>query len=199
MRLVFLYGPHGVGKLSVGSELVALTGFKLFHNHLAVDLVASVFPRESDVYFRLLRRIRRDVFAEATQLGIDLVFTGVYRGTAAQAEAVRTMLEPVWDGGGSVLFVQLMCAREELLRRVQSDARRARGKLTDPEVMMGLMDQYDLFATIPCEPTLRIDSTNLSPTEVAMQIATHYGLPLLPPNERVAREPTTASSGQMTG
>ncbi len=34
MQLVFLYGPPGVGKLTVGNALSALTGYKLFHNHL---------------------------------------------------------------------------------------------------------------------------------------------------------------------
>ena len=42
MRLVVLYGPPGVGKLTVGTELSELTGFKLFHNHLTVNLVTSV-------------------------------------------------------------------------------------------------------------------------------------------------------------
>ncbi len=41
MQLVYLYGPPGVGKLTVARELVALTGFKLFHNHLAVNLTRT--------------------------------------------------------------------------------------------------------------------------------------------------------------
>ena len=146
-------------------------------HHLTVDLVTAVFPRESEVWYRLLRRIRRDVFAEAARAGVDLIFTGVYRDTAGQAEAIRTMLEPVRTGGGSVLFVQLACAREELLVRVQSDSRRARGKLTDPQV---LVERYDLFATMPSEPHLRLDTTHKSPAQAAAQIATHYSLPLLP-------------------
>jgi len=65
MRLVYLYGPPGVGKLTVARELVALTGFKLFHNHLTVDLVRSLFPFDSEPYSRLMRQFRRDMFAEA--------------------------------------------------------------------------------------------------------------------------------------
>jgi hypothetical protein len=175
MRVVFLYGPPGVGKLPVGTELAALTGFRLFHNHLTVDLVTAVFPRETDVWVRLLRRIQREVFTEATREGISLVYTGVYRNTAEQAAATQTMLEPVRAGGGPVLFVQLACAREELLVRVQSDSRRARGKLTDPQVRL---DRYELFATMPFEPHLRLDTTHLPPASAAAQIAAHYSLPL---------------------
>ena len=44
MRLVVLYGPPGVGKLTVGGELATLTGFRLFHNHLTVNLATAIFP-----------------------------------------------------------------------------------------------------------------------------------------------------------
>jgi shikimate kinase len=43
LRLIFLHGLPGVGKLTVARELAQLTDYKLFHNHLAVDLVESVF------------------------------------------------------------------------------------------------------------------------------------------------------------
>ena len=34
MKLVFIYGPPAVGKLTVAKELAALTGFKVFHNQV---------------------------------------------------------------------------------------------------------------------------------------------------------------------
>ena len=48
MKLIFLHGLPGVGKLTVARQLAALTGFKLFHNHLTVDLVTSVFEFGSE-------------------------------------------------------------------------------------------------------------------------------------------------------
>src|SRR5579859_7754515 len=174
MRLVVLYGPPGVGKLTIGTELSELTGFRLFHNHLTVNLVTSVFTPGSEAWKRLAARIRRDVFAEATREGVDLVLTRAPR-TADQAEVdrVRTMIEPIQLAGGTVLFVQLACEREELLVRVQTDARRAHDKLTDPDI---LVDLFDLDATLPFDPHLRIDTTQLSPTEAAARIASHFGL-----------------------
>lgn len=80
MRLVLLYGPPGVGKLSVGQELADMTGFKLFYNHLSSNLVSAVFPLDSDVFHPLVRRIRRDVIAEAAREEIDLIHTGAYKG-----------------------------------------------------------------------------------------------------------------------
>jgi replication-associated recombination protein RarA len=39
MKLILLYGPPAVGKLTIAKEIARLTGFKLFHAHLTSDLV----------------------------------------------------------------------------------------------------------------------------------------------------------------
>jgi broad-specificity NMP kinase len=179
MHLVFIYGPPGVGKLSVANELAALTGFKLLDNHLTVNVVASVFARESAAWFRLLRRIRRDIFAEITREAVDVVSTSVFRGTPEHVQVMRSMLRPVRAGGGTVVFVRLSCSREELFSRLQSGGRRGHQKLMDPGVLADLMDKFDLFASMPFQPTLDIDSTEMTPRYVARQIAVHYSLPLL--------------------
>ena len=178
MRLVYVYGPPGVGKLTVARELVALTGFKLFHNHLTVNLVRSVFPFNSEPYVRLMRQFRRDMLAEAARSGIDLVFTGVYLGTEEQLAAIQRIVEPIYAGSGTVLFVQLVCDHEVWLARVANESRLAQDKLTDPERAVGLFEGRDPFPTMPMEPMLRINTTHLPPAEAAAQIATHYELPL---------------------
>jgi hypothetical protein len=42
--LVFLHGPAASGKLTVARALEAAVGFPVFHNHLVVDLLTTVFP-----------------------------------------------------------------------------------------------------------------------------------------------------------
>lgn len=58
MKLIFIYGPPAVGKFTVARELASLTGFKLFDNHLTIDVVTSIFEHGSAPYFRALRKIR---------------------------------------------------------------------------------------------------------------------------------------------
>lgn len=176
MRLVYLYGPPGVGKLTVARELVALTGFKLLHNHLTVNLVKSVFPFNSEPYIRLMRQFRRDMVAEAARSGVDLISTGVYIGTSEQRAAIQRIVEPVYAGGGTVLFVQLVCDRETWRARVVDESRRAEDKLMDPVRAVELFNGADPFATMPVEPTFQIDTTHLPPAEAALRIATHYAL-----------------------
>jgi hypothetical protein len=104
MRLVVLYGPPGVGKLTVGGELAALTGFRLFHNHLTVNLVTSIFPPNTPAWDRLARTLREAVFAEVAREGIDLILTRAPRNAGpAEQERLWTLTESVRAAGGSVL------------------------------------------------------------------------------------------------
>src|SRR5687767_11349707 len=156
MRLVILYGPPGVGKLTVARELATLTGFRLFHNHLTVDLVSAVFPRAHPSFGPLITRFRREIFAEAAGAGVDLIFTYVYLHPDDEPD-VRTLIEPVVGAGGTVHFVQLTCDRETLLARVGESSRRAYRKLNDPTVVATLLEQSDLTSPIPFAESLRLD------------------------------------------
>ena len=53
MKLIFLYGLPATGKLTVAHELAAITGFKVFHNHLVVDVLLTVFDFGSPDFVRL--------------------------------------------------------------------------------------------------------------------------------------------------
>jgi hypothetical protein len=176
MRLIFLYGPPGVGKLTVARELASRTGIKIFHNHLTIDLVGAVFPRKSPSFGRLLTHFRREMLSEAAREGVDLVFTYVYVHPDDESN-VRALAGPVLVSGGTVHFVQLTCARPELLARVANESRRAYGKLNDPAVVSTMLDLRNLVAAVPFADTLRIDTTDTSPVEAAKQILTHYSLP----------------------
>jgi hypothetical protein len=180
MRLVFLYGPPGAGKLTVARELSSTTGIPVFHNHLTVDCVASVFQRGSPSFDRLISQFRRDVFAEAVSAGVDLIFTYVYAHPTDHQD-VLGMTAPVLAGGGSVRYVQLSCAPAVLLERVQAASRRAFGKLADPAVMRQMLETFDLATPIPDVSSLRLDTTNLPPAAAAARIVAHYALPTVAP------------------
>jgi len=74
LKLVFIYGPPAVGKLTVATELVKLTGFKLFDNHVSIDFVKSVFEFGTRQYWKLIEKYRLSMFNEAAKHGINTIF-----------------------------------------------------------------------------------------------------------------------------
>src|SRR5260370_40198109 len=85
MKLIFLYGLPGVGKLTVARELAKLTGSRIFHNHLVVDLVDSVFEFGSEPFVELREAIWLAVFLKAVATELDcLVFTFAFDATVGE-------------------------------------------------------------------------------------------------------------------
>jgi hypothetical protein len=175
MRLVFLYGPPAVGKLTIGLELAALTGFKVFHNHLTVNPLVALFERNSPPYQRLLREFRVRMLEEAAETGIDLIATWAYPRNAE--EAARAYFGAVESRGGRVHLVRLVCDRAALLARVGDPSRHAMEKLTDPARLEELLDGRFEPRLLPFGESLVVDTTELAPREAARRIAEHYDLP----------------------
>src|SRR6266540_39745 len=133
MQLLFLYGAPAVGKLTVARELAGLTGYKLFHNHLTVDLVGALFDFGSEQAERLSTKFRLEMFQEAALADLPgVVFTFVYaRGD--DDGFVQQTIDAVEPHGGTVYFVLLTCEEQELLRRVTHESRASFGKIRDAE------------------------------------------------------------------
>jgi len=111
--LLFLHGPPGSGKLTVARELKTLTGFRLFHNHLAVDLLESVFEFGSPPFIDLREEFWLSVFRQAARTNVSLIFTFAPERTV-RPEFPAVAESTILAGGGQVLFVSLRCDESEL-------------------------------------------------------------------------------------
>lgn len=175
MKLIFLHGMPGVGKLTVARELSKLTGFRLFHNHLTVDLLTSVFEFGSQPFVELREKIWLAVFSEAVGNVDGLIFTFAFDRTVRESfiGEVRKVVEA---GGGEVLFVELRCSVEELERRLADPSRRSFGKLSSVEFFREL-NAGGAFVDpgIPAD-RLVIDTTRLSAHDAADEIVSSLEL-----------------------
>ena len=176
MKLVFLYGMPGVGKLTIARELASLTGLKLFHNHLTVDLVLSLFEFGTAPFVSLRERIWLDAFAEACDAKLGgMIFTFAFEKTVRD-EFVPNVVKLVESRGGEVIFVNLHCSPDELERRITQPARGKFGKLTSLALFRHL-NSSGIFDTPDNVPDrLTVDTTNISPADAAKKIATQLGL-----------------------
>ena len=170
MRLIFVYGMPGTGKLTVGRELAARTGYKLFHNHLAVDLLTSVFEFGSAPFVELREEIWLSVFEQAGRSGLaGLIFTFAPEATVRPgfpAVAQRTVAEC----GGEVEFVDLVCPVEELRQRLGSESRRSYGKLTSVALFDELRASGSFEAMTMPAARITIDTSRITPAEAATEI-----------------------------
>ena len=176
MKLIFIHGLPGVGKLTVARALAALLQYKLFHNHLTVDLVGSVFEFGSVPFVDLRESIWLNVFARAAEEGLGgLVFTFVFERTVRD-DFFRSVRETVESRGGSVLPVELTCGRDELERRLTDSSREKFGKLRSVEKLDELLSAGAIYRPALTPPAFVVDTTALSPEGAASRIADHYGL-----------------------
>jgi hypothetical protein len=176
MKLIFLHGLPGVGKLTVARELERLTGYKLFHNHLTVDLVESVFDFGSAPFVELREHIWLAVFRRAAEEELPgLIFTFVFERTVRDGFIGRVLGE-VEGRGGEVLFAELVCRRDVLEGRLTDGARARFGKLRSVEFLDELVSGGRIYRpdALP-RPNFVLDTTDLSPAEAAARIAEHFG------------------------
>jgi chloramphenicol 3-O-phosphotransferase len=180
MKLVFMHGAPAVGKLSVARELAKLTGLCLFHNHLTVDLVSSVFAFGSQPFVLLREQVWLSVFREAAINDVSLIFTFNPESTVRE-RFIEDTVEVVESAGGQVYFIELTCSQSELERRIENPSRKEFGKLCSLEQYRAL-EAAGAFSFRKLPNGLSLDTTLRSPAETAALIAASLS---------IDREPTS--------
>jgi AAA domain len=170
MKLIFIYGLPATGKLTVAQELGALTGYKVFHNHLVVDLLLSVFDFGAPPFVALREKIWLSVFDEACRNHLaGMIFTFAPEGTV-RPSFVQEALSVVARDGGEVEFVELTCPLEELKRRMDSPSRLQYQKLTSVSLFEQLHAAGCFDASAMPQSKVSIDTSLFSPAQAAMKI-----------------------------
>jgi len=178
MKLIFIYGPPATGKLTIAQELVKLTGFKLYHNHLAVDLVESIFNRGKykDIFFSLIAQVNLFMLSKATKNNIPgIIMTSCYIHPD-EDDFIDELIHVVTENGGEVDFVQVICNETELLKRVIENSRKKFGKLRDPKILIRFLHEKDLKHKIKHVNSISINNTQTSAMKVAHKIKDHFNL-----------------------
>lgn len=176
MRLIFIYGMPASGKLTVAQELKIITGFPVFHNHLVVDLLTSLFEFGSGPFVALREQMWLSVFEQAARAGLPgLIFTFAPEATVRPG-FMAAAVETVEKAGGSVEFVELVCPVDEIKRRLDHPARKKFGKLASAAPFDELKAAGALDALAMPEAKVRVDTSEASPARAALEIARGLGL-----------------------
>jgi hypothetical protein len=175
MRLVFIYGPPAVGKLTVATELGRLTSFAVWDNHQSIDCLLPIFPFGTRSLNELAGKIRLLVLEEAAREEVCVIFTFVF-AYPDDVEYVERVFSAVERHGAAVCLVQLTCTTDAQEARVLSADRTRRQKTRDVELVREWNVKHDLMTPIPGRSSLTIDNTDKAPAHVALAIAEHYAL-----------------------
>jgi hypothetical protein len=186
MRLIVVFGPPAVGKMTVGRAIAERTGLRLFHNHMTIEPVLSIFAFDSPPFARLVRSFRDQIFQEVADSDLPgLIFTCMWSlDDERDKRFVDGVCERFRSRGAAVHFVELYATLEERLRRNRTEERLlAKPSKRDVEASerrlrtnerLRLNTDGDFFYP---EDHLRIDNTALEPAEVAEEIIRHFGIP----------------------
>ncbi len=188
VRLLVIFGPPSVGKMTVGRAVAARSPFRLFHNHAMIEPLLEVFDYGTPPFVRLLGEFRRRTIEEAAAAGTDLVLTFVW-GLELEGDAheVRDYLRPYVEREAPAFFVELYAGLDTRLQRNLTEHRlaekRSKRDVTWSDGNLRQMEDHVMNTAWGADPArtpgerllaahrhLRLDNTGLSPDEAAGEI-----------------------------
>jgi chloramphenicol 3-O-phosphotransferase len=173
MDLIFLHGGAASGKLTTARALSERIGFPVFHNHLVVDLLTTVFPFGSEPFVRLREELWLSVFRDAARAGTSTIFTFAPESSVEPGFSSR-VVDAVEREGGRVRFVKLAVSEEVQEQRIVHESRREFHKLADLDTLRRLRATRGEVEEPPSE--LEID-TDASPASASAEaIIERFGL-----------------------
>ena len=188
MKLLFIFGAHAAGKMTVGQAVSRITPMKLFHNHMTIEPVIELFGSYNGAVTERLRQVVFEEFAKTDNYG--LVFTFIWAfDEPYDTEYVRRLTKMYLDAGAQVDYVELVAPQDVRLQRNRTE-NRLREKASKRDVALSEMRMLSAEEKYRCvsapgevaqklgvapERYLRIDNTCLSPEEAAELIVRHFG------------------------
>lgn len=186
MKLILIFGPQAVGKMTVGQELEKITELKLFHNHMTIELVSPFFSYGTAEGKRLVHLFRKEIFEAVANSDLEgLIFTYVWAFNYQEDWDYVDWVCNIFEAkGGTAYFVELEADLEERLQRNKSPHRlehkpTKRNLERSEQDVKGSMEKYRLNSEdgeIKRENYIRINNAKLGPQEAAEIIKNRFEL-----------------------
>lgn len=186
LSLIIICGPPASGKMTVGRALSEVTGYKLFHNHMSLELVNQFFDFGTTNFNNLDKKIRFDIFEEVAKSDLEgIIFTIVIAFNEKEDEEYLDEITEVFKNRRlKFCLVELVCDLEErLIRNKHQDRLEHKPSKRDLEASEKRLLYHDTIyqmnstkESFKQEAIFKINNTNLSAVETAARIAAHFKL-----------------------
>ena len=186
MKFVTIIGPNAVGKMTVGQELEKITGLKLFHNHMTIEMVSPFFNYSTEVGKKLVHSFRMQIFEEMAKSDQEgMIFTYIYVFDRPEDTEYYNKIRDIFKKQGAEIYlIELETTLEERIKRNETE-NRLKNKPTKRDIEWSKnnlisdskkhrMNSYP--GEIKEKNYLKIDNTNLSAKEVAKIIKEKFNL-----------------------
>lgn len=176
-----------MGKMTVGQELAKITGLRLFHNHMSIELVRKLFKHSEPEWRELNLTIRQKVFEQFANRDFPgLIFTYMCDfDMQSQFDYIFSIIDLFKEKGAKCHVVELCADFDVRIERNKSENRLA-NKESKRDIewseaeMRKTSSEHRLNSndgeSLPFESYIKIDNTNLEPDEVARIIKDKFAL-----------------------
>jgi len=186
MKLIILFGPLAVGKMTVGQELEKITGLKLFHNHMTIEMVLPFFDQYSKSFRKLVDSFRIQMFEEIAKSNLEgVIFTYVWELDQKQdCDFIDRIAEIFEKENANIYYAELEADAETRLKRnkspnrlkykpSKSDFKASEKELIDTDRLQTLNTKENVFER---KNHFKINNTSLNAIDVAKMIKEKFGL-----------------------
>ena len=194
MNLIILIGAGAVGKMTVGQELMKITDYRLFHNHMMIEPVIEIFGKYEGAVVNKLRDDIFDAFMNTKYTGMIFTYMWAF-DLQSDWDYVDYLTKKFEATGGTVYYVELVADRAVRIERNKTE-NRLKNKASKRDIVLSQdrmireETKYRLVSLdgeINFKNYIKIDNTNLEPAEVAAMIKKHFNLPSVSNTELMAR------------
>lgn len=183
MKLLFLFGNSAVGKMTVGQELMKLTGLRLFHNHMTIEPVLEIFGQFNQAAINRCREVIFEEFAKTDAYGMIFTYMWAFdqQSDWEYLEHIKSIFAPY---GTEFYYAELVASQKVRLERngtenrlrnkaSKRDLERSKQRLLADDARYRL---ESLEGEIPFPNYIKIDNSTLSPYDTAVKIQERFSL-----------------------
>ena len=125
MKVIFLFGPQAVGKMTIGEELSKRLEIPLLFNHMTLDILTPFLGWSADT-FRISQQIRCEILeaVASNPLHDGMIMTFAFYFDAQSDWDIFNRYRGIFESRGiEVCLVELEADFEERLRRNKTENR----------------------------------------------------------------------------
>lgn len=183
MKLVLLFGDAAVGKMTVGQELMKLTGLRLCHNHMTIEPVIEIFGTYQGETIQKIREIIFEDYAKSDNYG--MIFTFMWAFDRQKEWDYVAHVSSIFEAqGAEIYYVELVAPLDIRLERNRTANRLAhkpskRNIEFSEKLIAEHTKKYRLVShegEIQFENYIKIDNSELEPAQVASLIRDRFSL-----------------------